>query len=122
MKTETCIDPVPALVAWLSGEWTAGEVYGDEFPDQFNCPAVIIQFTGATSTYIRLQVIIKDVNRTAAMAVWTAIDALMNFWSPPICGLNNTFVKREDGSPRRFKEPDTKRYVVASYYLMEMGG
>jgi hypothetical protein len=143
MKTDTSIDPIPPILDYLLDEdpGVDDRIYGGRFPDPLTYPAVCIQFVGTTSTYIRVQVIVKAVDvpgtpspgsgipavpavsgQAKAVEVWLAVDELLNFWAAPICGLNNGFIQREEGSPRVNPEANTDATVVAAYYLVEMGG
>lgn len=133
MRTETSVDPVPPVLDYLLGgdPGVDERIYGERFPDPLTLPAVCVQLIGATSEYIRIQVLVKVGSERGpgggggmieAMEIWLEIDRLLNFCGAPICGLNSGFINREDGSPRTLREPNTDAAMVAAYYLLEMGG
>ena len=124
MITDTCVDPTKSLVEFLIGKVAAigSRVYGYKYPDALTLPAMLVEYMGATQTYIRVKVQVKAEDMIKAMDLWTLMDAELNFQAPWICGLNNGFVQRPGEGPTPSEEKNTKNGVVSTYYLIEMGG
>jgi len=132
METDTCVDPIPAILDFLSGKVSeiGTRVHGEKFPDNVTLPALSVAYIGATYKWVRVQLIIKvacDADSTnqdmaTAMGIWVKVDKLLNNQAPNVCGLNSGYTRRDDGSPRQSREKNTDNALVAAYYLFEMGG
>jgi len=125
MITDTCVDPIPSLVTYIKDAAIAGigdNVFGEEFPDGQKPPAIAVTYVSATLEHIRVGMTIRAGNMPEAMGYWTEVDGLVNFWSPRLCGLNNGFVRRVDGTPFQSRDKNTNAAQVTAYYIVEMGG